>query len=471
MRELVWWLILSCGLATTALGATIPNAGFEQANADGGVGPANWTTDEWGAVQATFTWTLTGHTGRGARVQVTATGTDGDAKWWGVDFAADGTDNVYTVSDWYRADVPTDLLLWVHYADGTESYEPVVTLPPAATWTQATAQVTVPDGAQRLRVLHTISPIGTLDIDDVSCVGQGGAAVLPGKYKATVTFTFDDGWLSAYNMLIPRLEKMGWRGTNFIITTYPDKPGYQSDYILSKDVKSLMGRCHEVASHTLTHPDLATLTTAQWTSEITDPIPTLKGWGSNAYGIAPPFGSYTPEILAAMAKLYPYMRTLHPDVNQPPYNVHELNGHVLTNISKNDELEELLSRAEQIDGGWIILVFHRASADAPSDAYVTPDQFQGFLDLVQKHGAKVETIAEHMGLMQCTPLPTQPTLVVGDKSLDAPAEATKATADNANGAAGCDARGHPQRTWPLVVAALAVLLWRRKAAKSNVRPH
>ncbi len=172
-----------------------------------------------------------------------------------------------------------------------------------------------------------------------------------------------------------------------------------------------------------------------------------------------------------MAKLYPYMRTLHPDVNQPPYNVHELNGHVLTNISKNDELEELLSRAEQIDGGWIILVFHRASADAPSDAYVTPDQFQGFLDLVQKHGAKVETIAEHMGLMQCTPLPTQPTLVVGDKSLDAPAEATKATADNANGAAGCDARGHPQRTWPLVVAALAVLLWRRKAAKSNVRPH
>ena len=346
-----------------------------------------------------------------------------------------------------------------------------MTLPPAATWTQAIAQVTVPDGAQRLRVLHTISPIGTLDIDDVSCVGQGGAAVLQGKYKATVTFTFDDGWLSAYNMLIPRLEKMGWRGTNFIITTYPDKPGYQSDYILSKDVKSLMDRCHEVASHTLTHPDLATLATAQWTSEITDPLPTLKGWGSSAYGIAPPFGSYTPEIAAAMAKLYPYMRTLHPDVNQPPYNVHELNGHVLTNISQNDELEELLSRAEQIDGGWIILVFHRASADAPSDAYVTPDQFQGFLDLVQKHGAKVETIAEHLGLMQCTPLPTQPTLVVGDKSLDAPEEATKATADNANGAAGCDTRAHPQRTWPLVAAALAVLLWRRKAGKSNVRPH
>ncbi len=465
-------LLGSCLCAAPVWAATIPNAGFEQANADGGAGPASWTTDQWGDVQATFTWTLVGHSGRGGRVQVTASGATGDAKWWGVDFAADGQDTLYQVSDWYRADVPTDLILWVQFADGTESYQPVLTLPAAATWTQASGPVTVPAGAQRLRVLHVISQIGSLDIDDVACVGQnGGGTIGTGKYKATVTFTFDDGWLSAYNMLIPRLEKMGWRGTNFIITTYPDKPGYQSDYILSKDVKSLMDRCHEVASHTLTHPDLATLTAAQWTSEITDPIPTLKAWGSGVFGIAPPYGSYTQPILAAMAKLYPYMRTLHPDVNQPPYNLHELNGHVLTNISQNNELEELLTRAEQIEDGWVILVFHRASADAPSDAYVTPDQFQGFLDLVQKHGAKVETIAQHLGLQQCTPLPTQPTLVVGDKSLDAPAAATSATAEGSSGtASGCNATPRPNAMWPLLAGALALLRARRRAAKPNVRP-
>ena len=154
MRKHFLPLFLSCAVATTAFGATVPNAGFEQSNADGGAGPANWTTDQWGSVAATFTWTTAGHTGRGARVDVTAAGADGDAKWWGVDFAADGLAKTYQVGDWYRADAPTDLLLWIRFADGTESYQPVVSLPAVATWTQASATVNIPEGAQRLRVLR-----------------------------------------------------------------------------------------------------------------------------------------------------------------------------------------------------------------------------------------------------------------------------------------------------------------------------
>ncbi len=471
MRRLAG-LLCSCFLATSAFAATIPNAGFEQADADGGAGPAYWSTDQWGGVKATFTWTMAGHAGRGARVDVTADGGGGDAKWWGVDFAADGQDKTYQVGDWYRATVPSTLLLWVRYADGTESYITATTLPPSDKWAHVNAIVTVPEGAQRLRVLHTVGQIGTLEIDDVSCQGnEGSTTPVTGKFKATVSFTFDDGWLSAYNMLIPRLDKKGWKGTNFIITTYPDKPGYQSDYILSKHVKSLMDRCHEVASHTLTHPDLTTLTAAQWSAEVFDPIATLKSWGSGALGIAPPFGAYNADILTVMTQRYAYMRTLHPDVNQPPYNVHELNGHVLTNTSKDNELEELLTRAEQVDGGWVILVFHRASADAPSDAYVTPDQFQSFLDLVEKHGANVETIGQHLGLYKCAELPTQPTLVVGDKTLDAPAQATEATlaAADASAAGGCQAGARPQGMWPLMLAFLLLGL-RRSATKFNVRP-
>ena len=456
--------------AHSAFAATVPNAGFEQANGDGGPGPASWTTDQWGGIQATFTWTTAGHSGRSARVDVSATGTEGDAKWWGADFAADGTAKTYVVSDWYKATVPTDLILWIRFADGSESYHAVATLPASATWTQALEIATIPEGAQRLRVLHVISQVGSLDIDDVSCAGKDGA-VLPSKFKATVSFTFDDGWLSAYNMLIPRLDKKGWKSTNFIITTYPDKPGYQSDYILSKQVKSLMERCHEVASHTLTHPDLTTLPPDQWQKEITEPIATLKGWGSDAFGIAPPYGAYNPDILAAMTKQYPYMRTLHPDVNLPPYDAHQLNGHVLTNTSQDAELEELLTRAEQIDGGWVILVFHRASADAPSDAYVKPDQFQGFLELVAKHGAKVETIGEHLGYFKCAELPVQPTLVVGDKSLDPPAPATEVTQTTTTTTttnpepqpdAGCQAGPRPQTPWLLLLALLGLHVRRRR---------
>ena len=162
------------------------------------------------------------------------------------------------------------------------------------------------------------------------------------------------------------------------------------------------------------------------------------------------------------------MRTLHPDVNQPPYNAHELNGHVLTNISQDNELEELLTRAEQIDGGWVILVFHRASADAPSDAYVKPDQFQGFVDLVAKHGAKVETIGEHLGYFKCAELPAQPTLVVGDKSLDPPAEVTPVdhtdTGTDSNPPAGCQAGTRQPWPWPLLLAFAWVAARRKRAS-------
>ena len=470
-QQASWLIVLLWPCLTQA--ATVPNAGFEQKNVDGAEMPADWTADQWGAVAATFTWTTTGHVGRGARVQVTATGSEGDAKWYGTDFATDPGAGKYVVADWYHSDVETELILNAIAADGTDSYVSVATLPPAATWTLAEGTVVVPAGTQRLRVLHVIRAVGTLDIDDVTCKGVDGTTVQPGKYKATVSFTFDDGWLSAYNMLIPRLDQKGWPATHFIITTYPDKPGYQSDYILSAQVKSLIARGHEVCSHTLTHRDLATLTQPEWTSELHDPIATLQSWGAKAAGFAAPYGSYTPAITTYAATQYAYLRTLHPDVNVPPYDLQALNGHVITNTSDLAELEELLTRAEQVDGGWVILVFHRAGPVLPPDmpgveAYVRPDDFQTMLDLIEKHGAKVETVGQHLAVFTPTKLPDDPTLVVGDKALDPPDVATKATLTTTDTAttpdAGCQSAPMPTGLglWPLM-GALMCLFWKRKS--------
>lgn len=441
---------------TEAWAAAVPNAGFENANGDGGSGPADWKPDFWGNISAEFTWTTTGHTGRGARVDVKSSSGDGDAKWLGSEFDSDGSDIHYRVSDWYRSDVPTDLILYTAYADGSYAYLSVATLPAAATWTEAKADVAVPDGALSMRVLHTIHNVGYLEIDDVVCVGQDGSALGPGQYQATVTFTFDDGWLSAYNMLIPQLDERGWKATNFIISSYPDKPGYQSDYIGTKHIKSLMDRCHEVTSHTVTHPDLVSLPAEQWQLELANSLKTLQSWGTPSYGVAPPYGSYSPEITAQASKLYTYLRTLHPDINQPPYNLMALNGHVLTNLSTAGELEDLIKRAEHVDGGWVVLVFHRSAIAPPSDAYVSPKQFKGFLEVVAKHNAKVETIAQHLALSSCTEVVAPPP-VVGDKSLAAPEAATKATAATAGSDTGCQAgpRGLP----PGLLALLGALGW------------
>ena len=99
------------------------------------------------------------------------------------------------------------------------------------------------------------------------------------------------------------------------------------------------------------------------------------------------------------------------------------------------------------------------------------DEAEGYRDLVEKHGANVETIGQHLGLYTCAELPTQPTLVVGDKTLDPPAAATEATlaAADAPAAGGCQAGARPQVMWPLLLAFLLLRL-RRTATKLNVRP-
>ena len=115
-------LLVAVCFALPARAATIPNAGFEQKNADGQELPSDWAPDQWGGVQATFLWTTDGHAGRGARVDVSQTGTEGDAKWLGVDFAADTGATTYIVGDWYRANVATELILNTIDANGNNGW-------------------------------------------------------------------------------------------------------------------------------------------------------------------------------------------------------------------------------------------------------------------------------------------------------------------------------------------------------------
>lgn len=478
MRKLLLILLL---IPRTILAVETPNSGFESANADTPPGvppmPANWTTDIYNGtlnepVQATFTWLTTGHKGRSARIDVKTNPTgDGDAKWLAPFSPPDGKSTLYELSDWYRSDVETQLSLEVMDPDGKIHFYEGLPVPPAANWTQFTTTVKIPaDSASKVRLMHRIQKPGFLEMDDVSCKGLNDDGVpLPPKYKATVSFTFDDGWLSAYNMLVPRLDKKGWQATHFIITTYPDKPGYQSDYILSKHIKSLVARGHEVCAHTLTHPNLTTLKPEDWTNEVVDPIASLKSWGGTAGGIAPPFGAYNPQIQDLMAQHYAYMRTLDNFEMYPPYNIHGLHGHVMTNLSTVQELDELLNRAEQKEGGWIVLVFHRAGPaldpTAPGvEAFVEPDTFQKFLELIEQHGAKVETMGQHLGLFTPVVQPVTPP-VIGDKSFEAPEKVDKAGKEVPPEMAGdgCSAQPgrHPLQGLWLLAGALVLLTRRR----------
>src|SRR5665647_3825856 len=80
--------------------------------------------------------------------------------------------------------------------------------------------------------------------------------------KSAFTFTYDDGYITQYQYVKPILDSFGFKGTFFIISgsMTDDLPGIWK-YGTWNQFRSMALEGHEIGSHTVTHPDLTTLTT------------------------------------------------------------------------------------------------------------------------------------------------------------------------------------------------------------------
>src|SRR5271156_4082803 len=92
--------------------------------------------------------------------------------------------------------------------------------------------------------------------------------------QATISLTFDDGLLSATTAQVI-MDAHGMKGTFYIISgLIGTDPTY---YLSLAPIKALKADGHEIGGHTITHPDLPTLTTAQQQHEICDGRTQLVG--------------------------------------------------------------------------------------------------------------------------------------------------------------------------------------------------
>ena len=80
-----------------------------------------------------------------------------------------------------------------------------------------------------------------------------------------VTLTFDDGLKDHLRVAAPELEKRGWRGTFNIVT---DLIGTGDTRLTWDDVRELVRRGHEIATHTKTHANLVDLLKAGKADEV-----------------------------------------------------------------------------------------------------------------------------------------------------------------------------------------------------------
>ncbi len=86
----------------------------------------------------------------------------------------------------------------------------------------------------------------------------------PTNSEMPVVISFDDGDVSGYTTAAPILERHGFRGDFFVVSTWIGRPGFMN----AEQLRELARRGHGIHSHSRTHSRLSTLTPAEIEDEL-----------------------------------------------------------------------------------------------------------------------------------------------------------------------------------------------------------
>jgi peptidoglycan/xylan/chitin deacetylase (PgdA/CDA1 family) len=232
-------------------------------------------------------------------------------------------------------------------------------------------------------------------------------ATMPAARAATntvVSIEFDDGYSSQYQTRA-MLSAHGMRATYYIIS---------GDHGMSwSQIHDLANDGNEIGGHTISHPDLTSLSTAAATTEVCGGRDQLIAQGfSNVVSFAYPYGRNNASVQQVVQSCgYTSGRDVTGNTETiPPQN--PFRTRTPENVNEDMPLSEVqgfVTQAENNGGGWVQLVFHDICSPGGScDHYsMPPATFNALLDWLQSraaNGTVVKTVGEVMG----TPTPPPP---------------------------------------------------------------
>ncbi len=245
-----------------------------------------------------------------------------------------------------------------------------------------------------------------------------------GNWLTLVSLTFDDGLTESPARSI--LANHGMHGTFYVNS---DLIGAGGTYLTKAELDGLFADGNEIASHTIGHVNLATLSDAAQRTAICNDMQNLINWGYPVYSFAYPFSSTGPTSQSIIAAGCPGVGTFESAravgglkmptqclncpwaETIPPRNKNYIAS--IPSISSTTTLADLQSyvtQAENNGGGWVPLVFHRI-CDGCSDLAVTTttlDAFLAWLETRTSIGTHVRTVHQVMSGDYPEPPPPPP---------------------------------------------------------------
>jgi peptidoglycan/xylan/chitin deacetylase (PgdA/CDA1 family) len=366
-------------------------------NLEAGTGatPTGWHSDYWGSLKATFAYPVGGiGSAKGAKITVTKW-KSGDAKWW-FDHIKVSSNTIYQFTEDYTSSVVTNVSVEFLMSDGTYQYQWVADEPVAASGGKVNVQITVPQGAVSMTVLHALVSNGTLTIDNASLV-----ALPPNPFPTgMVSLVFDDGLLSQYNSARPILTAANLSGVYAIITQGVKDVSGDNASMTWAQIATLQSLGNEIASHTRTHPFLTELTSAQLQSEVVGAYSDLVAKGFTPKTFVYPYGDTNPTVEAAVkAAGYIGARGSYWGMNSPTADTYALYDVRVDKTTTAAQINALIDQT-LANKRWLVLEIHDVLASGGDSEAITPATLQAIVDHIKSTGIKTVTLQEGMSYMQ-----------------------------------------------------------------------
>ena len=216
---------------------------------------------------------------------------------------------MYRFSTWYKTNTIPQAVVQYNKTDGTEQYFGMPNPQPDGSdnWQLYSDTFTVPVNTKSVTVFFFLVNNGWVQIDD-----QVIEPYQPiGFNRPLVSLTFDDGFEDNNTTVLPMTAAYGFKTTQCYATQFVTENGTNPSLVLAfKDAG------HEICSHTVTHPFLTQLTTAQQDQELSNSQQTLQNIiGEPVINFASPYGDYDAAVNTEIKKYYRSHRTVDEGYN------------------------------------------------------------------------------------------------------------------------------------------------------------
>jgi peptidoglycan/xylan/chitin deacetylase (PgdA/CDA1 family) len=163
-----------------------------------------------------------------------------------------------------------------------------------------------PEKLEEFLIYFKENNIETLTYWDLKNIIEGKEE-MPEK---AVMLTFDDGHADHYTNAYRILEKYSMKGVFFIISGKPDNDWNYADW---SQIKEMADSGHEIASHTINHPDLSNMSIDMVRQELEVSKSTIEEKiGKPVISFCYPAGKYNSTVLSIVEENYLFARTTNP---------------------------------------------------------------------------------------------------------------------------------------------------------------